>query len=285
MRLLQLVLRCWLVALAFCLCWTLQRGHAGTDDEAGGQVTILAATSTVDALEEVRASFLKKHPVAKVELSFTASSTAAKQIVSGSPADLFISASDDWADYLEKKDLVAKRIDLLGNRLVIVVAKDSALKLSSPADLTSAAVRKIALADPESVPAGIYAKQALEKLKLWDAVQDKYVGGANVRQALQFVESGAAEAGVVYQTDATAAKKVKIAARIDPDLSDPIRYPLVLLKTGSKNKLAAAFFDFLLSSDAAKIFREHGFLVGDDLKPQRDERQSNQKQPNQKTAR
>jgi molybdate transport system substrate-binding protein len=241
--------------------------QAPAADDLAGKVVVSAAASTVDALEELEAKFERIHPKVDVELSFLASSTAAKQIAAGSPADLFLSASDDWADFLEKNNRVAKRRELLGNRLAIVTAKDSPLKIERAEDLAGKPIRAIALADPDAVPAGIYARQALEKLKLWETVKDKYVGAANVRQAMQFVESGAAEVAIVYQTDAQASKKLKAAVRLDTKLSAPIRYPMVLLKSASDNRAAAAFYEYLSSTDAEQTFRDRGFLVGKDLRP------------------
>jgi len=124
----------------------------------------------------------------------------------------------------------------------------------------------LALADPEAVPAGIYARQALTRLGLWDRLKDKVAAAQDVRQALVFVETGAAEAGIVYATDAAASAKVRVAMGIDPGLTEPIRYPLVLLKSAESNPAARAFYEFLGSAEAAGVFRKHGFVwLGDSL--------------------
>ena len=193
--------------------------------------------------------------------SYAASSTLARQIEAGAAADLFLSASGEWSEYLAQRKLVARQQELLANELVLIVPADSRLEITKPADLTSPQVRRIALADVASVPAGVYAKQALVKLDLWKQLSDKVTGAADVRQALQFVESGAAAAGIVYATDAAASKRVRVVTRFESGLSEPIRYPLVLLKHGSGNPAAVALFEFIASPAAAAIFRRHGFVV------------------------
>jgi molybdate transport system substrate-binding protein len=228
----------------------------------------MAAASTTDAVEQVRANFERLHPDVTVRVSYGASSVLARQIEAGGAADLFLSASTQWSDYLAERELVAKQRELLGNQLVIVVPADSQLDIKTPADLASASVRRLALADVNAVPAGVYARQALEKLKLWDAMRVKVTGAADVRQALQFVETGAAQAGIVYATDAASSKQVRVAGRIDPKLSDPIRYPLVLLKHGSNNRAAVALYGYLASPAAAAVFRKHGFSVQSPATPQ-----------------
>jgi molybdate transport system substrate-binding protein len=156
---------------------------------------------------------------------------------------------------------VAERRDLLGNRLVIVVPADSRLDFQKAEDLLDAGVRHLALADYTAVPAGIYAQQALAKLGLWEQLKAKVVSGADVRQALSYVETGAAEAGLVYATDAAVSTAVRIAVEIPADLTEPIRYPIVLLKQGSGKKAAETFYQYLCSPQAAATFRKHGFSV------------------------
>jgi molybdate transport system substrate-binding protein len=254
------------IAMLFCAA-TLVLGMpaapsaAQTPADTSQSILVFAAASTSDALKEIAAEFERQHPGVKVRTSFAASSTLAKQIEAGAAADLFLSASPEWAEYLAKKDLVDRQRDLLGNQLVIVVPTESTLKIAGPADLLGKQITRLALGDPASVPAGVYARQALTKLDLWDKLKDKVVGAADVRQALQFVERGAAEAGIVYATDASASDKVRVAVTIDPTLSEPIRYPLVLLPAGAKNQAAGKFYDYLASDGAGVVFRKRGFLV------------------------
>ncbi len=234
---------------------------AADESKLSGKLLVAAAASTTDAIERIRADFARLHPGVTVRVSYASSSTLAQQISAGAEVDLFLSASSEWANVLSDKQLVERRRDLLSNELVIVVPADSKLQVKSPADLVQAGIRRLALADPRSVPAGVYARQALEKLKLWSKVEAKVTGAADVRQALHFVDTGAAEAGIVYATDVKDDKAVRIAARIDAKLTDPIRYPLVLLKRGTDNRAAVAFYDYLASPPASAVFRELGFVV------------------------
>lgn len=260
--------RCSRVAVAWALGALLAvpglARSAAAADPAARTVLVFAAASTTDAVEELQALFQRQHPDVKLKASFAASSTLAKQIAAGAGADVFLSANREWADYLEKEKLVAQRHELLANRLVMIVPADSPLRIAGPQGLLDAGVRRLALADPDSVPAGIYARQALTRLDLWDKLKGKVVSGADVRHALEFVETGAAEAGIVYATDAAASKRVRVVASIDPKLSEPIVYPLVLLrKTAGAPPSAAAeqCYKLLQSQEAATVFRKFGFEV------------------------
>jgi molybdate transport system permease protein len=247
-----------------CVWLVAQNVSVRAADEATGQETellVLAAASTTDALEQISASFMRLHPHVTVRTSFGASSTLAKQIVAGAEADVFLSASREWAELLETKQLVARQRDLLGNRLVVVMPIASPLMIAKPADLLDPAVRHLALADPQGVPAGVYAKKALETLKLWQALEPRVAAAADVRQALQFVATGAAEAGIVYASDAQADPQVRVACEFDPAISASIRYPLVLLKRAKDNAAARDFYEFLSSPAATTAFESHGFLV------------------------
>ncbi len=236
---------------------------AAEPEPLSGKLLVLAAASTIDALDELRAAFVREHPRVTIRTSYGGSSTLARQIESGGQADLFLSASVAWADYLDKKKLVAKRRDLLSNRLVVVVPADSQLKLNDLGGLAADTVRRLAMADPKSVPAGVYARQALEKSGAWKHVERKVTGAADVRQALALVETGAAEAGIVYATDAAASRGVRVVLQVDAKLTEPIRYPLVLLNPGAGDTEAEAFYDYLGSPAAAAVFRRHGFRLVD----------------------
>jgi molybdate transport system substrate-binding protein len=241
-------------------------GQAIKHNELRGQVLLFAAASTTEAMDEIRAEFERLHPAVTVRTSYAASSALARQIEAGARADVFLSANTQWIDFLKMKRLVARSRSLLGNRLVIIIPADSPFKIDTPSDLAQKSIRRIALADPQAVPAGIYARQALEKLKLWESLRPKVAGAADVRQALKFVETGAAEAGIVYATDAAAEQGVRIALTLDPELSEPIRYPVALLTRATNNAAAVTFYEFLASKTAATVFVRHGFVVPDDRK-------------------
>jgi molybdate transport system substrate-binding protein len=229
-------------------------------DEAPRPILMFAAASTTNALNEIKAQFTKETGIA-VQTNYASSSTLAEQVVQGAEADLLLSADTKWADYLAKKDQVARQEDLLGNRLVIVVPADSKIDIMRPEDLLAAGIEHLALGEPQSVPAGIYAKQALTRLGLWDQLRAKVVSAEDVRQALTYVETGSAEAGIVYATDAAIGKKVKVVAEIPEDLTGPVRYPLVLLKAGEGRAAAQSFYRYLSSPAAAKVFQKYGFTV------------------------
>ncbi len=240
---------------------TGQSTAAADTSSLSGRLLLLAAASTTEAVDDARAEFGKLHPGVTIRVSYGASSTLAQQIAAGADADLFLSASGQWAEFLQGKQLVARGRDLFGNRLVIVTAADSNIEVKQPDDLLQPRFRRLAMADPKSVPAGVYGRQALETLGLWKQLEAKVAAAADVRQALNFVDVGAAEAGIVYATDAATDKKVRTALVFDAKLHEPIRYPLVLLKHGADRAAAVALYDFLGSPAAAAIFRRHGFVV------------------------
>lgn len=242
----------------------------GKEAPARVRVELLGAASTTNVLDEIMARFEQKQAV-EVRANYAASSTLAQQIENGAPADVFLSANVKWADYLQQRGLVAKRRNLLGNRLVVIVPVDSRVDVAKVEDLQQDQVERIALADPDAAPAGMYAKQALVKLGLWDALDKKVVSAADVRRALIFVETGAAQAGIVYATDAALSDSVKVPVEIDPRLTSPVVYPLVLLTQGADRPEARALFEYLGGPEAAEIFRKHGFTVGD--QPPADEKQ------------
>jgi molybdate transport system substrate-binding protein len=225
---------------------------------AHGQ-TLFAAASLKNALDEAALSYPGR-PV----IAYGASSALARQIESGAPADIFISADLDWMDYVEKKGLLAPgtRRNLLGNRLVLIApAKEPAKLQPAPGFPISSFLKngRIALAEPNTVPAGKYAKAALEKLGVWTEIAGRVAAAENVRAALLLVARGEAPLGVVYQTDANAEPDVMVAGVFPPDSHPPIVYPAAALK-GAKPG-AAQFLEFLGSARARAIFEKHGFTV------------------------
>ncbi|MGO8688574.1 MAG: molybdate ABC transporter substrate-binding protein [Thermoguttaceae bacterium] len=223
-------------------------------------VLVFAAASTTNAMDDIKSRFEQESGI-DVHANYAASSTLAQQIVHGADADIFLSADIQWADRVAAEAAAGQRRNLLGNRLVIIVPADSTLKIQDPRDLAAGAVQHLAVGDPASVPIGKYARRALERLAIWDQLKSKIVAGADVRQALAYVETGAAEAGIIYATDAAISKKVKVACDIPEKLTGPVRYPLVLLKHGAGRRSAESFYRWLASSEAAKVFEKHGFVV------------------------
>jgi molybdate transport system substrate-binding protein len=248
------------LALALLAAFALPGCGQGGRSAGAATAELFGAASTSDALDQIQAGFEQTEGV-RVRTNYAASSTLAHQIENGAGADVFLSANVQWVDHLESKGLVARRRDLLGNRLVVVVPSDSQARIAGLKDLLDRRIERLALADPDAVPAGIYAKQALVKTGLWEGVRKKVVAGADVRRALSFVETGNAQAGIVYATDAALSDSVKVALEIDPSLTGPVRYPLVLLRGAAHRPAAVSLFNYLGGPEAAAVFRKYGFTV------------------------
>ncbi len=223
------------------------------------EVQVFAAASLADALTEIGTAW-EATSGNRAVFNFGASSDLARQIRAGAPADVFFSADEVQMDTLERQGLVrpAERHDLLSNRLVVVVPRDSAVRVTSPRELAQFA--SIAMADPQAVPAGVYARSWLEGLGLWDALAARVVPTLHVRAALAAVESGNAEAGIVYRTDAARSTRARVAFEVEPSERPLIRYPVAPLATPGR-AAAAAFVAYLLSPAAREVFVRHGFLV------------------------
>jgi len=227
-------------------------------------ITVFAAASMKNALDDVDDAFTKQSGI-KVVASYAASSALMKQIEQGAPADVFLSADIDWMDYGAKRNLIKNdtRLNLLGNRLVLIAPKDSKIDNVSIApgfDLAGlAGSGRIATGDVRAVPAGLYAKAALERLGVWAAVQPKLAMAENVRAALVLVARGEAPLGIVYETDAKIDPGVKIVGAFPTDSHPPIIYPVALTKDAKPE--AASYLAFLRTQAARAIFERYGFSV------------------------
>ena len=223
--------------------------------------TVFAAASLGDALREIGGAY-EKRTGDKPRFNFAGSSTLARQIDAGAPADLFVSADEAQMDLLEKKQLIdpKSRRSLLGNTLVVVTATDGP-SLTKPADLATARIRRIATGNPQAVPVGVYARQHLEKLGLWEKLRRKIVPTEHVRAALAAAAQGNADAAIVYQTDAASSHKVKVAFALQAEDGPRITYPAALVKGGHSHEAAARFLTTLAGAEAAEVFRKHGFTL------------------------
>jgi molybdate transport system substrate-binding protein len=225
-------------------------------------LTVFAAASLKNALDDLDAAFTTATGI-KVTASYAASSALARQIESGAPADIFISADLQWMDYAAGKNLIkpGTRVNLLGNRLVLIAAKDS--KLSDAAIAPGVDIAKlagdgrIAVANIQAVPAGIYAKSALEKLGAWAAAEPKLAQAENVRAALAFVARGETPIGIVYQTDAKTEPNVKTIGVFPDDSHPAVTYPMAATATAKPD--AEKYLQFLRSSAAKAVFEKYGF--------------------------
>lgn len=224
-------------------------------------VTVFAAASMKNALDAANEAWSGEGGV-KVSVSYAASSALAKQIEAGAPADIYISADLAWMDYLAERKLIREesRVNLLGNRIVLVGKQGAASVNIEPGfDLAGhLAGGKLAMAAPDSVPAGKYGKAALEKLGVWSSVEASVAGAENVRAALLLVSRGEAPFGIVYQTDAAADPGVAVVATFPEETNPPIVYPVALLAS-SDNPRAGDYLDFLRSEKARPLFEAQGF--------------------------
>ncbi|SMD11665.1 molybdate ABC transporter substrate-binding protein [Sporomusa malonica] len=228
------------------------------------ELTISAAVSLKDALTEIQNKYQAKNPNVKLVYNLGASGSLQKQIEQGAPADIFISAAPKQMDELEAKNLINKatRKNLVENKLVVVVPKESKIEITNFADLAKDSVQKLALGETATVPAGQYAQEALNKLGAWDKVKDKVVFAKDVRTVLAYAETGNVDAGIVYKTDALSSEKVKITATAPEGSHKPVVYPAALLAATKQPKAAEEFLAYLYSSESKAVFEKYGFAMG-----------------------
>jgi len=246
----------WLV-----LCVLLAGPPAFAADPEARAITVFGAASLTNVLQDLGDAFTRETSI-PVKFSFAASSTLARQIESGAPADVFFSADLDWMDYLQKRNLIQpqSRHDVVSNRLVLICPADSTIKLKIEANFPLAAAlgkHRLATGDPDSVPVGRYAKQALTHLGVWDAVAERIVRADSVRSALAFVDRGEAPLGIVYETDALVDKNVRMVDTFPADSHSPIIYPVAL--TNSAKPDAAKFVAYLRGPAGDAAFAHYGF--------------------------
>jgi molybdate transport system substrate-binding protein len=224
-------------------------------------ITVSAAVSLTDALTAIAKSYANEGH-GSIQFNFGASNTLARQIVDGAPVDLFVSADEKEMDVVAEAHLVNEgtRIDLLSNQLAVVVPSDRPRTFKSVREIADPAFRRIALGDPAAVPAGVYAKQYLEKEGLWKEIEPRAVPSGSVRSALAAVESGAADAAIVYRTDARISLHATVAWVVPLDRGPRIRYAAAVIRTSARAGDAQRFLDYLRSASAAQVFANYGFV-------------------------
>lgn len=226
------------------------------------EVKVFAAASTTDVINELGATFAAQGK-GRIVPSYASSSTLAKQIENGAPANVFISADEQWADYLSDRKLLTGRVALLSNRLALIAPANSKVELGILPHMPLAQVLgdgRLAVGDPDHVPAGIYAKAALTKLGVWNEVEPKLARADSVRAAMAYVDRGECPLGIVYSTDAWVDSKVRIVATFPQDSHPPIVYPAALV-AGQETPAAKEFFSFIQSDAAKDVWRKYGFLI------------------------
>ncbi|WP_281887472.1 molybdate ABC transporter substrate-binding protein [Paenibacillus sp. YYML68] len=237
---------------------------AANNDKKPIELTISAATSLTDALHELVAQYESEHSHVKISLNLAASGALQQQIEQGAPVDLFITAAPKHMKTLVEQQLVAVETQrtMLTNKLVVVVpteAQAGHAVIHSMADLAKPSVRTVAIGIPDSVPAGSYAKEALVHASLWNTLQPKVVQAKDVRQVLSYVETGNADAGFVYKTDAKTSSKVRLAFEIDQANYPSIEYPIGIIKSTKQAVEAQRLYEYLLSEEAMDVFMRYGF--------------------------
>jgi molybdate transport system substrate-binding protein len=261
--------KCMLRLLAVVLVVAAGVGAAAFTGRATAGETglvVFAAASTTNAITEIGGLYAARN-LGRITPSFASSSTLAKQIASGAPVDVYLSANKKWMDFLAEKNLIAKesRFDLLGNRIVLIVPMGSPvqhIEVVPGFSVTAFLGRdgRLSMGDPDHVPAGMYGKKALEKLGSWNQIKDRLAPMKDVRAALVLVERGEAPLGLVYATDAAISKKVRVVGTFPAGSHPPIVYPVAVV-SGAKIPEATQFLVFLRSAEARRVFEKYGFGV------------------------
>jgi molybdate transport system substrate-binding protein len=230
-------------------------------EAASIEITVSAAASMKNVLTELEADYERLHSNVHITFNYGSSGTLQQQIEQGAPVDLFVSAGTKQMEALSKKKLVKAVVPIVTNELVLIVPKPAA---AVPADLKALAdsgYKKIAVGTPETVPAGAYTKQSLTEAGIWDMLQNKIVYGKDVRQVLTYVETGNADAGFVYRTDAQTSDKVKVVLQVDEHTHDPIIYPGAVVTASKHPDEAASLLEYLTSNEAKSAFKRFGFIL------------------------
>ncbi|TPG69467.1 molybdate ABC transporter substrate-binding protein [Brevibacillus laterosporus] len=229
--------------------------------QAKTEIFVSAAASMTDVLQDVKKEYETKHPDVTLTYNFGGSGKLAQQIEQGAPSDLFISASSKDMNSLKEKSLIAEDslTKLVTNEMVLIAPKESTISVDSFEKITPALVKQFAIGEPSSVPVGRYTEEALTKLGLWEKMKPTMVYAKDVRQVLTYVESGNAELGIVYKSDALTSDKIKILATANQEWHSPIVYPAALVKATKLQKEAQEFLTFLTTDFSKSAFEKYGF--------------------------
>lgn len=232
---------------------------APTSTQAKSSLTVSAAASLKEVMGEIEQIYTTQQPNVTITYNFGSSGSLQQQIEQGAPVDIFISAASQQMDALEEKGLIATdtRKNLLSNQVVLIAPKNT--PLADFKELTSAQVKKIALGEPKSVPAGKYGQEVLTFLKIFNLLKPKLVFAKDVRQVLAYVETGNVDAGIVYTTDARLSNSIKVVATAPPQSHSPIIYPVAVIKDSKNINTAKNFVQFISSKSATDIYQKYGF--------------------------
>src|SRR5690606_2088159 len=251
------------VAILLLVCTSCSsKSDSGTSEAGSATLLLSAAASLSEVMDQVIASFHKEHSNIKIEVNYASSGTLQRQIEQGAPADLFISAGEKQMTSLVDQGLVTQVVPLLSNELVVVGGSTPQLTTDTLEQLLQETNPSfIAIGEPDTVPAGQYARQALDSQQLWSVWKEYVVFGKDVRQVLAYVEQGNADLGFVYKTDAMSSNQVNIIHTVDEALYDPIIYPLAVVSTTKAPEAAQLFYDYLQQEQSIAIYKQYVFTV------------------------
>lgn len=248
-----------LLLLSACANEVVQEKSVDEQKEA----YIVAAASMTDVIQEIGANYEKEHPEAKLTYNFASSGALQAQIEQGAPADVFISAAQKQMNALDEKNLIDKstRKDLLENKVVLIVPKDSKLTFDNFADVATDKVLKIALGEPKAVPVGQYSEEIFTNLNILEEVTAKAVYASDVRQVLSWVETGEVDCGIVYATDVATSDKVKVLMEAPLNTYKPVIYPIAMVNSSKNPDIAKDFINYLAQDSQKAILAKYGFDV------------------------
>lgn len=239
---------------------TADKSGEAAEDAVEGSITVSAAASLVDALEEVSERFNEEYPDVQVDFNFGGSGALMQQILQGAPADLFFSANESHFEEVVDEGYIDEEntVDLLRNEIVLVVPEGSSA-VTSFDDLEN--LESIGIGNPESVPAGEYSMEAFENMDILEELESKFIFATDVRQVLNYVETENVDAGVVYHTDALTSDGIEVVDTAPEDSHSPVVYPLGTLNGTDNPEAQRAFYEFVQSEEAGEVFNEYGFII------------------------
>jgi molybdate transport system substrate-binding protein len=247
------------ILIGIFLLLIVARESIGQTDK---EIVVSAAISLSNAFQEIGKNFKTKHKNVRILFNFGGSGSLGRQIIGGAPVDVFASASPKDMDDLDQMNMILKdtRINFAGNKIVLVVPVNAAFHLTSFHDLKRAEIKRMAIGNPKTVPAGRYAEEVLEHFKLREALKAKLIFAENARQVLDYVARGEVDAGMVYATDAPIkANRLKIAIEAPGQSHKPVLYPIAVIKGSRQENLGKDFISFVVSQEGKQIMKEYGF--------------------------
>ncbi|NEN91282.1 MAG: molybdate ABC transporter substrate-binding protein [Okeania sp. SIO3H1] len=262
-RILVLICMAILSCLLTISCSQTRDNSSSESTASTINLTVSAATSLKDAMEEIKPIYEQKNTNTSLTLNLSSSGSLRQQIEQGAPVDLFISASPSHINILQEKGLIIEesRRELLKNQMVLIVPTENTAAVKTFQDLTKDTIKNISIGEPESSPAGKYGKEVLTSLGIYQTVEPKIVFAKNVRQVLNYVATGNVDAGIVYRTDTNASNAVKIVANAPEESHTPVVYPIAVIKDSKNIEAAKQLEEFMFTPEAKAVFEKYGFIT------------------------